>query len=214
MTSQLLKPSSSAPKPLKGFEGINRYWDKTTDRHAAKILPGEFYVTTNDELIVTVLGSCISACIRDTVMNIGGMNHFMLPSNSRGDGTWGKDASNATRYGTFAMEHLINEILKNGGSKKHFEIKLVGGGKILAQMTDVGKRNISFIHNFIKTEGLKVIKEDLGDIYPRKVRYFPMSGKLQVKKLRSLHNNTVAQRENSYMHDIDVKPVEGEIELF
>jgi len=214
MVSQLLKPSSSAPKTLRGFERINRYWDKMADRHAAKILPGEFYVTIHDELIVTVLGSCISACIRDTVMNIGGMNHFMLPSNSSGDGTWGKDASNATRYGTFAMEHLINEILKNGGSRKHLEVKLVGGGKILAQMTDVGLRNISFIHNFIKTEGLKVVKEDLGSIYPRKVRYFPMTGKLQVKKLRSLHNNTVADRESHYMHDIDVKPVEGDIELF
>lgn len=214
MVKQLLKPSSSAPKPLRGFERINRYWDKTTEHHAAKILPGEFYVTSHDELIVTVLGSCISACVRDTVMNIGGMNHFMLPSNKSGDGSWGKDASTATRYGTFAMEHLINEILKNGGSRKHLEVKLVGGGKILAQMTDVGLRNIAFIHSFVKTEGLKVVKEDLGDIFPRKVRYFPMSGKLQVKKLRSLHNRTVVEREKDYMADMDVKPVEGDIELF
>jgi chemotaxis protein CheD len=214
MTSQLLKPSSAAPKALKGFERINRYWDKTVERHAAKLLPGEFYVTTHDELIVTVLGSCISACICDTVMGIGGMNHFMLPSNNKGDGSWGKDASNATRYGTFAMEHLINEILKNGGSKKNMEVKLVGGGKILAQMTDVGRRNIEFIHHFVQTEGLKVVKEDLGDIFPRKVRYFPMTGRLQVKKLRSMHNNTVYERENSYMTEIDVKPIEGDIELF
>ena len=214
MTSQLLKPSSSAPKVLKGFESINRYWDRATDHHAAKILPGELYVTANDELIVTVLGSCISACIRDTVMNIGGMNHFMLPSNSRGDATWGKEAGNATRYGTFAMEHLINEILKNGGSRKYLEVKLVGGGKILAQMTDVGKRNISFVRSFVTTEGLKVTKEDLGDVYPRKVRYFPHSGKLQVKKLRSLHNNIVVERESHYMNDIDVKPAEGDVELF
>ena len=196
---------------LKGFESINRYWDKTQNIAAAKILPGEYYVTMHDEMIVTVLGSCISACIRDRKLGLGGMNHFMLPS---GGDDKASLVSGAERYGNFAMEHLINTILKNGGEKKNLEIKIFGGGKILAQMTDIGLRNIEFVQHYIKTEGLMMVSEDVGDIYPRKVAYFPATGKALVKKLRSVQNNTVVEREKSYLKDLEQKPVEGDIELF
>lgn len=120
-------------KPLSGFEGIQRYWDRERQMPAAKILPGEYYVSNQNELITTVLGSCVSACIRDPVAGIGGMNHFMLPNSERGN--WnGKHsiASNATRYGNFAMEHMINDILKHGGERGNLEVKVFGGGKSLA----------------------------------------------------------------------------------
>lgn len=203
---------SKLPKPYSGFKGINRYWDKHLDMPAAKILPGEYYVTGHDEVIVTVLGSCISACVRDNILNIGGMNHFMLPKQNASPLSSVMDKS--TRYGNYAMEHMINDILKNGGRRENLEVKIFGGGRILATMTDIGLRNIEFVHEYIRTEGLELIAEDVGDRFPRKVMYFPSTGKARVKRLKALHNNTVIEREISYMHDIESKPVEGEIELF
>ena len=201
---------------LSGFEHINRYWDKMHKTNAAKILPGEYYVTTQKEVIVTVLGSCVSACIRDRVFGIGGMNHFMLPmtTDNTSDAWKNANISAATRYGNYAMEHMINAILTNGGMRKNLEVKLFGGGKILAQMTDVGARNISFVKEYVHVENLNVIAEDLGDNYPRKVMYNPLTGKVKMKKLRSLHNNTVVERETTYMKNLDVEPVESEIDLF
>lgn len=200
------------PRPFPGFGNINRYWDKYLDMPAAKILPGEYYVTKNDEVIVTVLGSCISACIRDVNRKIGGMNHFMLPKQSSIHGNHIMDES--TRYGNYAMEHMINDILKNGGKRENLEVKIFGGGKILATMTDIGMRNINFVHEYIEAEGLSLVSEDTGDRFPRKVMYFPYDGKARVKRLKALHNNTVIEREMSYLTDIENKPVEGEIELF
>ena len=160
-------------KPLRGFEGINRFWDRQREIFAAKILPGEYYVTTQDELISTVLGSCVSACIRDPAMRIGGMNHFMLPS---GNSESRHVDSEATRYGNFAMEKLINDILKNGGRREQLEVKVFGGGNVLKNMgaTDIGGGNIRFVREYLKMEGFKIISEDLGDIYPRKVIYDPI----------------------------------------
>ena len=211
-----------APYPparsLDGFGHVNRYWDPVHDLYAAKILPGEYYVTINDEAVVTVLGSCVSACVRDRVFGIGGMNHFMLPGSAGGErasDSWkSSDTSASTRYGNFAMEHLINDILKNGGRRNNLEVKIFGGGKILAQMTDIGQRNISFVYDYIRTENLKLVAEDVGDIYPRKVYFFPSTGKVRVKKLRSLHNNTIVERENAYLNSLKREPVAGEIELF
>lgn len=201
-------------RALRGFDGINRYWDKYHRKYAAKILPGEFYVTTNDEIIVTVLGSCVSACIRDRVFGIGGMNHFMLPAKAAGFSDLRNQLSEATRYGNYAMEHLINEILKNGGERRNLELKVFGGGKVIGNMSDVGKRNIEFVLSYIQTEGFSVLSQDLGDIYPRKVVYFPLSGKVKMKKLRTVHNDTIVRREVEYLDNLSHKPIEGDIELF
>ena len=129
MKTQYDNSSFDLPKAIAGFESINRYWDTTNNIYAAKILPGEFYVTMTGELITTVLGSCVSACVRDTATGIGGMNHFMLPADiSRTGKTWNKTPVNAqTRYGNIAMERLINVILAGGGKRQNLEIKLFGG---------------------------------------------------------------------------------------
>ena len=202
-------------KALRGFTEINRYWDRQRNLYAAKILPGQYYVTIEDELIVTVLGSCVSACIRDPAMRIGGMNHFMLPTGEHTEKLFEKN-SDATRYGNFAMEKLINDILKHGGRRENLEIKVFGGGKVIEHMTeaDVGNRNIKFVREFLSTEGFRIVAEDLGDIFPRKIIYDPMTGKVQVKKLRSMHNETIAKREQSYQKEIENKPLSGDIELF
>lgn len=202
-------------KALRGFSDINRYWDRQRNQYAAKILPGQYYVTVEDELIVTVLGSCVSACIRDPAMGIGGMNHFMLPTGEH-TGKLMERNSDATRYGNFAMEKLINDILKHGGIRDNLEIKVFGGGKVIEHMTeaDIGGRNIKFVREFLATEGFRIVAEDLGDIYPRKIVYEPKTGKVYVKKLRTMHNDTIAKREASYKQELEKKPVAGDIELF
>jgi len=201
------------PKALKGFEHINRYWDRQHHSISAKILPGEFYVTQQEEMITTVLGSCVSACIRDPARGIGGMNHFMLPLNK--DQHWDANDmfSNATRYGNYAMEHLINELLKYGARKNKLEIKVFGGARIINAMTDIGDSNCEFVRYFLDLESLPIQAQDLGGINPRKVLYFPKTGRVRVRKLQHLHNDTIEQREVSYLHEIE-KPISGDVDLF
>ncbi len=215
MTLNTLKKNKSDFTPsLLGFENINRYWDKTNNAVTAKILPGELYVTTQREVIATVLGSCVSACIRDPIFGVGGMNHFMLPI-SESNGSWrGSTVTLATRYGNYAMEHLINEILKNGGLRKNLEVKIFGGARILRQMTDIGVKNIEFVRSYLNMENMSIASEDLGDVCPRKVQYFPATGKVRIKKLRSLHNETIHQREQKYLQEIKTSEPSGEIDLF
>ncbi len=200
--------------PLPGFSHIKRYWDPQRQCPAAKILPGEYYVTVLDEYITTVLGSCVSACIRDRRLGVGGMNHFMLPLSE--DGSWGGEevVSSATRYGNYAMEHMINEILKHGGQRRNLEAKIFGGGRVMQNLSDVGERNIAFVRDYLETERIALLSEDVGSIYPRKVIYFPRTGKALVKRLRDLHNDTVIQRETAYREQITHQPVQGDIELF
>jgi len=200
---------------LPGFEHINRYWDKAHNCYSAKILPGEYYVTTQGEMISTVLGSCVSACIIDPINKVGGMNHFMLPASKNTLTAIGSN-TDATRYGNHAMEQMINDILKAGGKRQNLEVKLFGGGKVLAEMNkiNIGQKNIVFIRSYVAIEGLLVVKADLGDIYPRKVLYFTQSGNVKMKKLKSMHNQTIAEREDTYKRKINKTPIIGDIELF
>jgi chemotaxis protein CheD len=190
----------------------NVYYDRTFDCDAAKILPGEYYYTGKDMLIVTVLGSCVSACIRDRITGLGGMNHFMLPDG----GDSNSPVSASMRYGTYAMEMLINELLKAGARRENMEAKVFGGGAVLKGFTamNVGERNAAFVMNYLKTEKMRVVAEDLNDIYPRKVYFFPRTGKVLVKKLMQTHNDTLARRELDYASRLKVEPVGGAIDLF
>lgn len=203
---------------LPEFSHVNHYWDKYRGKVVAKILPGEFYMTREDVMIATTLGSCISACIWDERVGIGGMNHFMLPLTEKEahEVDWGQRglASDATRYGNFAMEHLINMILKHGGRRVNLRAKVFGGGKVLKKMSDVGQRNTEFVLNYLEKENIELLGADLGEIYPRKVLFEPNSGRAFVKKLDNLHNDTIARRESDYRSSIDKEPVDGDIELF
>jgi chemotaxis protein CheD len=191
----------------------NVYYDRTFDCQAAKILPGEYYFTGKEMVIVTVLGSCVSACIRDRVTGIGGMNHFMLPDGGREADS---PVSASMRYGTYAMEVLINELLKAGARRDNLEAKVFGGGKVLSGFIaiNVGERNALFVRDYLRTENIRVVAEDLNDIYPRKVYFFPRTGKVLVKKLKQLNNNTIAHREQDYASKLRTVPVAGAIELF
>lgn len=200
------------------FKHVNHYWDKQRNTVVAKILPGEFYMTSDSVLISTTLGSCISACIWDVKANVGGMNHFMLPATDKNanEVDWGQRglASDATRYGNFAMEHLINMLLKQGGLRKNLRAKVFGGGQVLKKVSDIGERNTAFVFDYLKTERIEVISQDVGSIYPRKVLFDPLTGRAFVKKLDNLHNDTIAQRERDYRSRINHEVVEGDVELF
>lgn len=200
----------------QGYEEVlapNHYFDRNFNLEAAKILPGEYYVTGRDMVLVTVLGSCVSACIRDRASGIGGMNHFMLPDA-------GTDQSNplstSARYGTYAMEMLINQLIKLGAKRPNLEAKVFGGGAVLRGFTvaNVGERNAAFVEAYLKMEGIKIVARDLLDIYPRKIYFFPNSGRVLVKKLKSVHNNTIVEREKEYGSRLQVSRVEGDVELF
>ena len=209
-------PADAPPRALQGFGHIGFYWDRVHSRYAAKLNPGEYYVTTEDHLIMTVLGSCVSACVRDTVLGVGGMNHFMLPANDEAEAAArgrGYSASAANRYGSFAMENLVNDILKHGGARNRLEVKIFGGGKILNTMTDIGAKNIEFVREYLRTEGFRVTAEDVGTRFPRKVYYEPHSGRVRVKRLKQVEADVIA-REETYRKTIDRKPVGGAVELF
>lgn len=190
----------------------NHYYDRNFSTEAVKILPGEYFVTQSDILLVTVLGSCVSACVRDPGTGVGGLNHFMLPDGGQEGGA----ASTSARYGTHAMELLINQLIKLGARRSHLEAKVFGGGNVLAGLTvtDVGARNAAFVMDFLATEKIRVYAKDLVGNFPRKIYYFPATGKVLVKKLKSMHNSTIVERERTYRDRIQSEPVSGDVELF
>ncbi|MDC8444573.1 MAG: chemoreceptor glutamine deamidase CheD [Nitrosomonas sp.] len=176
----------------------NLYFDNNFNMQAVKLLPGEYFVTNGDMLLVTVLGSCVAACICDRQNGIGGMNHFMLPDSGGSD--INSPMNPSARYGVYAMEILINHLLKLGARRANLEAKVFGGGNVISGLTqaNVGQRNAEFVMQFLNTEGIPITAKDLIDIYPRKVYFFPRTSKVLVKKLKSQHNDTIKMREKDY----------------
>ena len=189
----------------------NRYFDRTFECDAVKVLPGEYFVTTADILLVTVLGSCVTACIRDRDKGLGGMNHFMLP-----DASEGGMLSSSARYGAYAMEVLLNHLLKLGARRSSLEAKVFGGGKVLASLSQaqVGEKNAQFVLDYLNTERIPVVAQDLLDVYPRKVYFFPASGRVMMKKLVRVKNDTLIEREREYQARLRRDNVQGDVELF
>ena len=165
------------------------YSDHHFKYDAVKVLPGECFVATEDLMIMTVLGSCISACIWDGRVRAGGMNHFMLPDGDSADG--------GGRYGSYAMELLINQMLKLGARREYMQAKIFGGAQVMAGFTsmNVGERNTKFVLDYLATERIPVVSQDVLDIHPRKVCFFPVTGKALVKRLAHSHPETLAVEE-------------------
>jgi chemotaxis protein CheD len=203
---------------LPEFQHVKSYWDPVQNVEVVRVLAGEFYVTHCNEMITTVLGSCVAACIRDRVNGIGGMNHFMLPAEKaagRNDNGVAHGLSADAAYGSYAMERLINCILKYGGRRENLEIKIFGGGRIMGGMADVGLQNIHFVRSYLRTDGLSAVVEDVGGDFPRRMAYFPATGKAMVKKLRNVRSETIVQQERSYLADLRREATQGgEVELF
>lgn len=185
----------------------NIYYDPIFQCDAAKLLPGEYYYTDRNMLIVTVLGSCVSACIRDKITGTGGMNHFMLPDTGASDGT--SPVSPSMRYGTHAMEILIDDLLKAGAKRQNLEAKVFGGGNVLKgfNQINVGERNADFVRTYLRTHRIPVLAEDLNDVYPRKVYFFPRTGKVFVRKIQELRNDTLVKREIEYASRLKISTI-------
>lgn len=169
------------------------YFDREFKISAVKLLPGEYYVTSSDMLLATVLGSCVSACVRDSAAGIGGMNHFMLPEDAD---PGSRDAVAAMRYGAYAMEMLLNELFKAGARRERLEAKVFGGGAVLVNMTmlNIGQRNAEFVLRYLQMEKIRVAAQDLGGKLPRRINYFPASGQVTVKKLCPQDDAALLQR--------------------
>ncbi|MFA5940072.1 MAG: chemoreceptor glutamine deamidase CheD [Sinimarinibacterium sp.] len=187
------------------------YYDKRFDSHAIKVLPGEYVVTEKSLMLVTVLGSCVSACIRDPLARIGGMNHFMLP-----DSEISSAAGETARYGAYAMEVLINELIKCGASRERLETKVFGGGAVLPglRINNVGERNGRWVLKYLEAEGLAVSAQDLFGIHPRRVHYFPMTGRVMVKHLPLAGDTEMLASEKLYRSRLRETPTMGSVELF
>lgn len=189
-----------------------RFFDTATSSWMVKVFPGEYYVTKNpNEVLVTVLGSCVSACIRDPGAGIGGMNHFMLPHSKAGN--WAGDMQ-STRFGNFAMEKLINELLKAGCSRNALEIKVFGGGNVTDTQNAIGTDNSDFILRYLEAEGLRCVAQDLRGQLPRRIHYTPTTGKVIRRLLGTSESSAVAREEKDYVSRLSQRSTGGEIQLF
>lgn len=209
------RPAAAGGSRLQRLRSVARrpgeasfFWFETRfGSEAVKVLPGEYFVHAEDILIMTTLGSCIAACLWDRDARIGGLNHFMLPDGGNGDG----------RYGSYAMELLINEMMRQGASRSSLEAKVFGGAQVIAGMdtVNVGARNTRFVLDYLRTERIPVVGKDVLDIHPRKVCFMPASGKAIVKRLASSNAAAVLQQDRAAAHDaLPVATRGGSVDLF
>lgn len=177
-------------RPYRSGEASFFYYDAHFRNEAVKVLPGEFFVFDEDILVMTTLGSCIAACVWDRERRVGGMNHFLLP-----DG--GVGSADSGRYGSFAMDLLIGELVKRGANRSTMEAKVFGGGAVVSGMSsmNVGERNTRFVLDYLRTERITVVSKDVMDIYARKVCFLPASGRAMVKRLASTNTEALAAQE-------------------
>lgn len=182
-------------QPRKPGEAGFFFWDAHFKNDAVKVLPGEFFVHDEDILVMTTLGSCIAACLWDREKRVGGMNHFLLPDAGSGAG----GGADGGRYGSFAMDLLIGELVKRGATRATMEAKVFGGGAVISGMNsiNVGERNTAFVLDYLRTERITVVSKDVMDIYPRKVCFLPASGKAMVKRLASANTEALAAQERA-----------------
>jgi len=194
-------------QPRKPGEASFFFYDAHFKNDAVKVLPGEYFVDNEDLLVMTTLGSCIAACLWDRNARVGGMNHFMLPEGSGDSG----------RYGSYAMELLINEMMKRGAARQTLEAKVFGGGAVISGMNtlNVGERNTHFVVDYLKTERIPIVSKDVMDIYPRKVCFLPASGKAMVKRLApSSVDALVAQDKAAAQQAVPHSTGGGSVDLF
>jgi len=207
-----LQRPGAAPPPVPDTSGGRRFFDAAAKSWMVKVFPGEFYVTRQlDEVLVTVLGSCVSACIRDPIAGLGGMNHFMLPQHH--SGAWGDD-SKSTRFGNFAMEKLINELIKAGCARERMEIKVFGGGNVTDTTNAIGCDNSEFVIRYLKAECLRCAVQDLGGMLPRRIHYYPATGRVVRRLLGTGDRYAVNREEHDYKKKLLVQQPSGDIELF
>lgn len=185
-------------------------WLPGAARVVVKVGPGEHHVTdARDTAILTTLGSCVAACVRDPVAGVGGLNHFMLPRSN--DGVWGKAAA-SLRYGNFAMERLINDVLARGGRRSRLEIKLFGGARLAPDHTAIGPRNADYVEGYLRAEGMAPVVRQLRGTLARRLLYVPSTGRAFVRELPA-ESARIAELETRLGQAMP-HPRHGDVELF
>lgn len=205
----MLATRPAPPRALPGFEHMRSFWEPKWECYATKVQPGEFCISKEKVVLTTVLGSCISACIYDPKLRVGGMNHFMLPA-----GMHANDGGRSMRYGLFAMEQLINGLLRLGSRRENLQVKLTGGGDMMGGVTNIGQQNIEFIEDYVAAEQLQVLATDFGGDQARKVAYFPQEGRLLVNRMDHRDDQRLIEEERSYRQDVDSHLDDSDVELF
>jgi chemotaxis protein CheD len=166
-----------------------RYFNAQDNIWHVQITQGEMYITSEpNELITTVLGSCIAACIRDPAARVGGMNHFLLPDSSERDLA-------TMRYGANAMELLINGLLKRGALRSRLEAKLFGGANVIAGLSMVGSRNAEFAEEYLQREGIRLMGGDLRGDMPRRIQFWPLTGRVRALTIGNAASVKVSEME-------------------
>ncbi len=195
------------------YDGVKRYYDQNMELLVVKLMTGDCYFTAESrEMLVTILGSCISVCLRDPLVNIGGMNHILLPGENMTKDS--SDLGYPTRFGTFAMEELINGMLKLGAKKNRFEAKIFGGANVIATAGNIGLKNIKFVKEFLASENIPIRSEDVGGEFARRLHYFPDSGKAMIRKLRRKEDLVIVDKEREYQEKLIKKQKTVDVELF
>lgn len=204
--STLIYPADVLP------DASRRSYDPASGTTTVKLFSGDCYVSTApNEMLVTILGSCVAACIRDPVAGVGGMNHFLLPGSETGEDETG---GRAARYGAYAMERLINDLVKAGGIKSRFEVKVFGGGNVIRNSAMIGSKNAAFVRSFIAREGLRLVGSDLEGNQPRRIHYYPDSGRVRMRKLAAQAESDLIRQETAYRASLAAAPESGTVDLF
>jgi len=199
------------PTPRNSM-GSGRYFNREFNADTVKIGLGQQAISDRPDLMIaTTLGSCVAACIHDPVRGIGGMNHFMLPDLPASEL---EGAGMAARYGSVAMERLINALLAAGAERQRLQVKLFGGGRVIESSYDIGGLNSRFALDYVRTEGLTLAGHDLGGGSARRLHYFPHSGRALRRLLRPEAAAETVTRERRFITHLSQAPEEGEVELF
>jgi chemotaxis protein CheD len=203
MNARNMHAEAAAP-PVAGS-----YYDNQLQTYALRLLPADYVATNQPIALVTLLGSCVAACLFDAGAAVGGMNHFMLPGGDDGDAT-------CARYGANAMELLINDLLKRGARRNRLQAKVFGGGNVLSgfHSDPIGTRNARFVLEYLRAEDIPVRAQDLGDIHARKVGFFAQTGRTLVKRLPSTRDDAIVVAERALYGRLAKAPSTGSVELF
>lgn len=198
-------PAARSAPPRPGL-----YWDPKVNAMTQTVLPGNHAVIREPEVaLVTLLGSCVAACLRDPALGLGGLNHFLLPGDATAD-------QKSARYGIHAMEMLVNDILKRGGVKDRLEAKVFGGANVIdvSAAETVGDRNCRFVTDYLRKEGIRIVAQDLGGERARRVFFFPDTGRASVLKLPVSDNRRLRNEELALRARAQAAPKAGGVELF
>jgi chemotaxis protein CheD len=144
------------------------------------LYPGALFAQKGEYIVTTILGSCVAVCLWDPVLNIGGINHYMLA-------LWNGEGLPSPKYGNIAITKLIEKMLGLGSRKENLKAKVFGGGEVLQSSSgilNVSQRNIELAKKMLEEEKIPILSSDLGGNQGRKLKFNTETGKVLLKKIK------------------------------